>query len=69
MSMKWINKAAPSNFIDALKRSASESGRTALLICGSHLEDQITVCSLELLFEGFGVWPAAGFKDTELTCF
>jgi hypothetical protein len=55
MSTKWINKAALSNLIDDLNHSASEPRRTALLICGSHLEDQITVFSLEALLEGFDV--------------
>jgi hypothetical protein len=55
LSLQWIDNAALSTLIDALKRSASGSKRTALLICGSHLEDQVTVCSLEALLEGFDV--------------
>jgi hypothetical protein len=55
VSLQWIDKAALSTLIYDLKRSASGSKRTALLICGSHLEDQVTVCSLEALLEGFDV--------------
>jgi hypothetical protein len=55
LSLQWIDNAALSTLIDDLKCSASESKRTALLICGSYLEDQVTVCSLEALLEGFDV--------------
>ena len=55
MSLQWIDNAALSTLIDELKRTVLGSERTALLICGSHLEDQITVCSLEALLEGFDV--------------
>ena len=55
LSLRWIDNAALSTLIDELKRSASGSKRTALLLCGSHLEDQVTVCSLEALLEGFDV--------------
>ena len=55
ISLQWIDNAALSTLIDDLKRSVLGSKRTALLICGSHLEDQVTVCSLEALLEGFDV--------------
>ena len=55
LSLQWIDNAALSTLIGELKRSAAGSKRTALLICGSHLEDQVTVCSLEALLEGFDV--------------
>ena len=55
MSTQWIDSAALSTLVDDLKRSVLGSKRTALLICGSHLEDQVTVCSLEALLEGFDV--------------
>lgn len=55
MSSQWIDRLALSTLIENLKRSASEPKRTALLVCGSHLEDQVTVCSLEALLEGFDV--------------
>ncbi len=55
MSLQWIDRIALSKLIDNMKRSVSGSKRTALLICGSHLEDHVTVCSLEALLEGFDV--------------
>jgi hypothetical protein len=55
MSSQWIDNKTLSTLINDLKSSVSEPRRTALLICGSHLEDQVTVCSLEALLEGFDV--------------
>ena len=55
ISSQWIDNNALSSLINDLKRSLSEPKRSILLICGSQLEDQVTVCSLEALFEGFDV--------------
>jgi hypothetical protein len=55
ISSQWIDNNALSNLINDLKRSVSEPKRSTLLICGSQLEDQVTVCSLEALLEGFDV--------------
>jgi hypothetical protein len=55
MSSQWIDNTALMALINDLKRSASESKRSILLVCGTHLEDQVTVCSLEALMEGFDV--------------
>jgi hypothetical protein len=55
MSSQWIDNSALSTLIADLKHSVSGSKRTALLVSGSHLEDQVTVCALEALLEGFDV--------------
>ena len=55
MSLRWIDSAALSTLVNDLKHSVLGSKRTALLICGSYLEDQVTICSLEALLEGFDV--------------
>jgi hypothetical protein len=55
VSSQWIDSVELSILISALKHSVSGSNRTALLVCGSHLEEQVTVCSLEALLEGFDV--------------
>jgi Isochorismatase family len=55
MSSQWIDKNALSILLRDLRRSLSEPNRTTLLICGSQLEDQVTLCALEALLEGFDV--------------
>jgi hypothetical protein len=55
LSSKWIDNATLSALFVDLKRSFSGPRRNTLLVCGSHLEDQVTVCSLEALLEGFDV--------------
>ena len=55
MSMQWIDKVALSALMQDLNHFDSRAKRTALLICGSYLEDQVTICSLEALLEGFDV--------------
>jgi hypothetical protein len=55
VSSKWIDSKSLADLISDLKRSMSDSKRNALLVSGMHLEDQITVCSLEALIEGFDV--------------
>jgi hypothetical protein len=55
LSSQWIDSTALLALINDLKRSLGDSKRTVLLISGSHLEDQVTVCSLEALLEGFDV--------------
>jgi hypothetical protein len=55
VSSQWIDSVELSTLISALKHSVFGSNRTALLVCSSHLEEQVTVCSLEALLEGFDV--------------
>jgi hypothetical protein len=55
ISSKWIDSAELKAVMDGLKHDASEDRRTVLLVSGLHLEDQVTVCTLEALLEGFDV--------------
>jgi hypothetical protein len=55
LSSRWISNSTLTDLIGDLKRSVAESNRTTLLISGSYLEDQVSVCSLEALVEGFDV--------------
>ncbi len=54
-SCKWIDQAELKELMDELKQDAAKGGRRVLLVSGSHLEDQVTVCTLEALLEGFHV--------------
>lgn len=55
LSLKWIDNRALTSLFSDLKRSMTNSNRNILLVSGGHLEDQVTVCSLEALIEGFDV--------------
>ena len=53
LNSKWISKLGLDLLFNTLKTLASPDNRTCLLIAGAYLEDQITVCTLEALAEGF----------------
>ena len=53
LSSKWIDNAALKAIIDGLKCDVAEEDRRVHLVSGAYLEDQVTVCSLEALIEGF----------------
>jgi hypothetical protein len=55
LSSTWIDNSELSNLMLDLKNSSSGLKRKVLLIGGSHLEDQVTLCSLEALLHGFDV--------------
>jgi hypothetical protein len=52
----WIGPNDLVTIMDDLKGLAAEAGRTILLVSGHYLEDQVTVCCLEALTEGFDVY-------------
>jgi hypothetical protein len=51
----WIGPSELRAIVKDLKQIASEGSRNMLLVSGHYLEDQITVCCLEALIEGFDV--------------
>jgi hypothetical protein len=51
----WIGSDALVTIMNELKQLAREDQRNTLLISGHYLEDQVTICSLEALMEGFDV--------------
>jgi hypothetical protein len=55
ISSKWIDSVELKAAMDGLKHDLSEDRRTVLLVSGLNLEDQVTVCALEALLEGFDV--------------
>ena len=55
LSSRWIDGQTLATLMADIKASAAKPSRTTLLICGSYLEDQLTVCALEALLEGFDV--------------
>jgi hypothetical protein len=55
ITSKWIDGAELRALMDKLKRDVADRQRNLLLVSGSHLEDQVTVCALEALVEGFSV--------------
>jgi hypothetical protein len=52
---KWIGPEILAEIMMQLKLLASDGDRSVLLISGHFLEDQVTVCCLESLMEGFDV--------------
>ena len=52
---EWIDSIELNDLFERLK-SISEGDRTCLLISGKYLEEQVTVCSLEALAQGFDVY-------------
>jgi hypothetical protein len=54
-SMEWIGPQDLATLFDDLKISAKVEDRRILLISGAFLEDQVSVCALEALVEGFDV--------------
>lgn len=54
-SMEWIGPQDLAILIEDLKRCAKAEDRRKLLISGAYLEDQVSVCALEALVEGFDV--------------
>jgi hypothetical protein len=55
LSSKWIGHAELTALMDDLERCAKSEDRRILLVSGAYLEDQVTVCVLEALAEGFDV--------------
>jgi hypothetical protein len=55
LTPKWIGPTELSDIMNELKKATSSSGRSVLLIAGAYLEDQVSVCALEALAEGFDV--------------
>jgi hypothetical protein len=55
ISSLWIGPDTLTNIMGELKRLSSNGGRSILLVSGHYLEDQIAVCGLEALMEGFDV--------------
>jgi hypothetical protein len=51
----WIGPEELVGIIDKLKQLAVGTSRNMLLVSGHYLEDQVTVCCLEALMEGFDV--------------
>jgi hypothetical protein len=54
-SMDWIGPQDLATLIDDLKSCAKIDDRRILLVSGAYLEDQVSVCVLEALVEGFDV--------------
>jgi hypothetical protein len=54
-SMEWIGPQDLATLFDDLKICAKAQDRRILLVSGAFLEDQVTVCALEALVEGFDV--------------
>jgi hypothetical protein len=54
-AMDWIGPDDLTVLLDDLKRCAKTEDRRILLVSGAYLEDQVTVCVLEALIEGFDV--------------
>jgi hypothetical protein len=54
-SIEWIGPRDLATLIDDLKACAKAEDRRILLLSGAFLEDQVTVCALEALVEGFDV--------------
>jgi hypothetical protein len=52
---EWIDSIQLNDLVEKLK-SLSEGDKTCLLISGKHLEEQVTVCVLEALAQGFDVY-------------
>lgn len=59
----WIDSILLNDLLEKLK-SFSEVDKTCLLISGKYLEEQVTVCALEALAQGFDVYRASpeGFE-------
>jgi hypothetical protein len=55
LSSQLIDNSMLCTLLSELKSSASKTKKTILLVSGSHLEDQVTLCTLESLLEGFDV--------------
>jgi hypothetical protein len=51
----WIDSILLNDLLEKLK-SFSEVDKTCLLISGKYLEEQVTVCALEALAQGFDVY-------------
>jgi hypothetical protein len=54
-SMEWIGPQDLAFLLKDLELRAKAEDRRILLISGAYLEDQVTVCALEALVEGFDV--------------
>jgi hypothetical protein len=65
VSSKWIDHSELKELMVGLKQDATDGGRRILLVSGSHLEDQVTVCTLEALLEGFDVHLLCDFISTQ----
>jgi hypothetical protein len=55
VTSSWISPKILADTIAALKKLSSLGRRDILLVSGFYLEDQVTVCVLEALAEGFDV--------------
>ena len=53
LNSNWISKLKLELLFKTIKNISAPDNRTCLLIAGAYLEDQITVCTLEALAEGF----------------
>jgi hypothetical protein len=51
----WIGPEELIAIVNHLKQLAAGAGRNILLVSGHYLEDQVTICCLEALIEGFDV--------------
>jgi hypothetical protein len=64
----WIGPEELVGIIDKLKRLAVGTSRNMLLVSGHYLEDQVTVCCLEALMEGFDVHLLCDFSAGFFSC-
>jgi hypothetical protein len=51
-----LDKSALLIIMSALRKQSANNNRLRLLVAGAYLEDEITVCALEALMEGYDVY-------------